>query len=106
MATQLLTLPAAPAVRSDRTTRYTEYRTPAGWVRKTKRLKTVGLTSVRVIRREVMYRSPIGTRGERSHVSFTVIGTGAADYVRECIPTVRVVPAACSDDQVFGSWFY
>lgn len=98
--------PAAPAVRKVLRTRYRETLTPDGWERidSQERKKHRSAPSVRIGRTETVYREPIGTRGERSAVSFTVTGDRRNEYLAACLPTVCVT----SDDgtTTFAVWYY
>lgn len=107
MGITFIARPAAPAVRKVLRTRYRETLTPDGWERITpdqRKRQFRGLATVRIGRTETIYREPIGTRGEKSAVSFTVTGPDRNAYLAACLPTARVT----TDDgtTTFAVWYY
>lgn len=98
---------ATPTVRKVLRTRYRETLTPGGWDRITpdqRKRAYRDLPTVRIGRTETVYRAPIGTRGERSEVTFTVTGSHRNEYLAAALPTVVIT----HDDgtTTFGVWYY
>jgi hypothetical protein len=107
MPTTLLARPAAPTIRKSIRTRYREYLIRGEWVRtdRTERVRIGGsVPMVSIVRRETVYREPIGTRGEKSHVTFHVSGELAREYLAACLPTAVV--RADENGTILAVWYY
>jgi hypothetical protein len=106
VATTLRTLPTAPPVRKVIRATYREYLVEGQWQRRSRAERHVwkGAPSVTVHRIETVYREPIGTRGERSRVTFHVTGERRAEYLRDALPTVTV--RADGNGTMLAIWYY
>lgn len=107
MPITFLARPAAPSIRKILRTRYRRTLTPHGWDEITpeeRKRQFRGMPTVRIGRTEITYREPIGTRGERSEVTFTVTGSHRNEYLAAELPTVLIT----HDDgtTTFAVWYY
>lgn len=87
-----------------RTTHYHESPVGGQWQRVHHNVLRLPVDRVSITRTETRYASDCDAHGSRYRVTFRVTGERAADYVREGLPTAKVVETA--PGAVLAEWFF